>query len=257
MKIFKKFIIIILIIIFFNLNNLSTIYAKMGTRLNDEQISEEDLLVLTKEIGALYNLNPYLLFAITEAESTRFIYSINYNGTCFGLTQISTYWHSDRMERLGVTDIYDPYGNLLCCADYVSELYTIYETTESVLMHYNMITSEADEMVAKGLVSEYASKIISRTSELEEIYGSIEVKNDNEDDIVTNRMISCSLNDDENEQIILFQEKNILFYQNINNYQTIKEYIYKHLLSIDTPTAKAMGFLFLRPLHCRKDFSFT
>lgn len=27
--------------------------------------------------------------------------------------------------------------------------------------------------------------------------------------------------------------------------------------SIDTPTAKAMGFLFLRPLHCRKDFSFT
>lgn len=27
--------------------------------------------------------------------------------------------------------------------------------------------------------------------------------------------------------------------------------------SLDTPTAKAMGFLFLRPLHCRKDFSFT
>ena len=26
---------------------------------------------------------------------------------------------------------------------------------------------------------------------------------------------------------------------------------------LDTPTAKAMGFLFLRPLHCRKDFSFT
>ena len=28
-------------------------------------------------------------------------------------------------------------------------------------------------------------------------------------------------------------------------------------VSLDTPTAKAMGFLFLRPLHCRKDFSFT
>lgn len=27
--------------------------------------------------------------------------------------------------------------------------------------------------------------------------------------------------------------------------------------NVDTPTAKAMGFLFLRPLHCRKDFSFT
>ena len=26
---------------------------------------------------------------------------------------------------------------------------------------------------------------------------------------------------------------------------------------LGTPTAKAMGFLFLRPLHCHKDFSFT
>lgn len=26
---------------------------------------------------------------------------------------------------------------------------------------------------------------------------------------------------------------------------------------VDTSTAKAMGFLFLRPLHCHKDFSFT
>lgn len=31
----------------------------------------------------------------------------------------------------------------------------------------------------------------------------------------------------------------------------------RHMENIDTPTAKAMGFLFLRPLHCRKDFSFT
>ena len=31
--------------------------------------------------------------------------------------------------------------------------------------------------------------------------------------------------------------------------------VYSH--TVDTPTAKAMGFLFLRPLHCRKDFSFT
>lgn len=29
------------------------------------------------------------------------------------------------------------------------------------------------------------------------------------------------------------------------------------LIEVDTPTAKAMEFLFLRPLHCRKDFSFT
>ena len=32
---------------------------------------------------------------------------------------------------------------------------------------------------------------------------------------------------------------------------------YSNVEYVDTPTAKAMGFLFLRPLHCRKDFSFT
>ena len=29
------------------------------------------------------------------------------------------------------------------------------------------------------------------------------------------------------------------------------------LVAFDTPTAKAVGFLLHRPLHCRKDFSFT
>lgn len=154
----------------------NVVHAETGTRLNDDRISEEDLLSITKSVGEIYNINPYLLFALTETESSRFIYCINYNGTCFGLTQISTYWHSDRMERLGITDIYDPYSNLLCCADYISELYSIYNTTESVLMHYNMITSVADEMVANGQVSNYARTIIDRTTELENFYNEKNIK---------------------------------------------------------------------------------
>lgn len=42
-------------------------------------------------------------------------------------------------------------------------------------------------------------------------------------------------------------------------YLDTKEYlpIIRVYDTVDTPTAKEMGFLFLRPLHCRKDFSFT
>lgn len=39
-----------------------------------------------------------------------------------GLTQINPKWHTDRARRLGVIDLYDPYGNILVCFDILSEL---------------------------------------------------------------------------------------------------------------------------------------
>lgn len=39
-----------------------------------------------------------------------------------GLTQISPKWHTKRAESLGVTDLYEPYGNILVCFDILNEL---------------------------------------------------------------------------------------------------------------------------------------
>lgn len=39
-----------------------------------------------------------------------------------GLTQINPKWHSKRAERLGVTNLYSPYGNILVCFDILNEL---------------------------------------------------------------------------------------------------------------------------------------
>lgn len=39
-----------------------------------------------------------------------------------GLTQINPKWHTERAKRLGVVDLYDPYGNILVCFDILSEL---------------------------------------------------------------------------------------------------------------------------------------
>lgn len=39
-----------------------------------------------------------------------------------GLCQISPKWHAKRAANLGVTDLYDPYGNILVCFDILNEL---------------------------------------------------------------------------------------------------------------------------------------
>lgn len=88
------------------------------------------------------------------------------NGGCKGLMQIK--YHTERMNRLGVTDIYDPYGNILVGCDYLAELFAEYEDISIVLMKYNG-TSGA---VEKGYENrtKYADEIIKRTMELERLH---------------------------------------------------------------------------------------
>ena len=44
------------------------------------------------------------------------------------------------MERLGVSDLYDPYGNILVATDYLVELFEKHGDIGLSLMIYNMIT---------------------------------------------------------------------------------------------------------------------
>ena len=107
---------------------------------------------------------PELVQAIIETES-------NWdpeaqNGDCVGLMQISEKWHQDRMERLGVTDLTDPYDNSLVGVDYLQELTRRYVDQAMVLMIYNG-DSRAWKFWETGEMSEYARKILERAAELE------------------------------------------------------------------------------------------
>lgn len=107
---------------------------------------------------------PELVQAIIETES-------NWdpearNGDCIGLMQISEYWHQDRMERLGVTDLTDPYDNILVGVDYLQELTRRYVDQAMVLMIYNG-DSRAWRFWETGEMSEYAAKILEKAAELE------------------------------------------------------------------------------------------
>ena len=144
-----------------------TAFAKDPTYLTDDE-----LWSITTEVGELYDISPALLFALVETESSKNVYAEN--GSHKGLCQISTKWHKDRMETLGVENVFDPYGNVLTCADYLSELLGIAKKRgcekeiEYALMRYNMATDTANEMYDRGEVSKYAKKVTKRAEELEE-----------------------------------------------------------------------------------------
>ncbi len=120
------------------------------------------------EVSEEYHVCPELIMAIVEQESSGRADAENEG--CIGLMQVSEKWHADRMERLGVTSLYDPYGNILVGTDYFMELAEEYEDIYTVLMCYNG-TADAVAKAAVGDYTDYATGIVSRTEQLERMHG--------------------------------------------------------------------------------------
>ena len=140
-----------------------------STEAEDGYISEAELMAICETVGGMYDICPELLQAIAEKESTLYINAQNEG--CYGLMQISTYWHTERMERLGVADIYEPYGNILVAADYLAELFRGNQDVLYVLMRYNMATDTANKLYSEGQITDYAISITARAAELEKLHG--------------------------------------------------------------------------------------
>lgn len=121
------------------------------------------------KIGEIYSICPELLMAMIEAESSGNPSASN--GSCKGLMQVSEKWHKDRMKQLGVSDINDPYGNILVATDYLYELFHKYGDVAHVLMVYNGDSRASDFADGKCDMSEYAQKILARSEYLERIHG--------------------------------------------------------------------------------------
>lgn len=120
------------------------------------------------EYGEQYGICPELLEAIIERESSG--RPDAENGSCKGLMQISVKWHTDRMEQLGVTDIFDERGNILVGTDLLAELFGKYGDVAVVLMAYHGERNPA-EKAERGEISDYAQGILERSAELERIHG--------------------------------------------------------------------------------------
>lgn len=79
--------------------------------------------------------------AIAYTESRYATDLIGDDGLSFGMMQINVKWHTERMERLGVTDLTDPVQNATVAIDYLLELESRYgfePESDGILMAYNM-----------------------------------------------------------------------------------------------------------------------
>lgn len=131
-------------------------------------MGEQEVEELSIQVGEEFCICPETLQAIAWEES-RYQEEAEAGG-CSGLMQISERWHRERMERLGVTDLHDPEGNMRVAADYLAELAVRYEDIGMVLMIYNG-DSQAAEYGETGELSDYAAAILEKSYQLEQEHG--------------------------------------------------------------------------------------
>lgn len=122
---------------------------------------DKDLQRHITEICDVNDIDPKLVFAVIERESQYNPNVIGDSGESFGLMQVQPKWHEARMERLGVTDLLDPYQNVLVGIDYLAECVREYKTVEDALTVYNAGANGAYELYfSKGIVSPYALDVM-------------------------------------------------------------------------------------------------
>lgn len=91
-------------------------------------------------------------------------------GDSIGYMQIQPRWHGERMERLGVSDLADPYGNFLVGCDYLAELMDKERGLEWALHAYNGGPSYANEMAKADKVSQYATDVLNYMNKIMEVF---------------------------------------------------------------------------------------
>lgn len=105
-------------------------------------------------------IDPTIIISMIKAESNFDSSAIGDNGNSKGLMQIQSRWHQNRMDRLGCTDLLDPYQNVTVGVDLLSELIDKGNGVEWALMAYNGGIKYANDNAASGTVSKYVSKVM-------------------------------------------------------------------------------------------------
>ena len=92
------------------------------------------------------------------------------DGNSKGYMQIYQRWHREEIEAEGVSDLYDPEGNIRVGLDILQSLYDEYGNSgdNCVLMVYNMGYT-AKKLWARGVYSsEYSRYITQRAKEIKQ-----------------------------------------------------------------------------------------
>lgn len=109
------------------------IYYSNNIQLDDNQ---KEILSYVEEICKKYPIvRPAMVMAIIQKESGFNRYADN--GKCKGLMQIYEYYNKDRMIKLGVSNLFDAYSNILVGVDLLDGLYTKYGNWSDAIYQYS------------------------------------------------------------------------------------------------------------------------
>lgn len=107
------------------------------------------------ETAEAHGIDPAIIFAIAFRETRYRPELIGDGGNSLGLMQVQPYWHSERMERLGCSDLLDPFQNVTVAVDYLSEMLGWYGgDMAKALTAYNRGHYD-------GTVTEYATAVLN------------------------------------------------------------------------------------------------
>ncbi len=103
-----------------------SLFANCKINNKEESLTEEELYknYISEIVKTHYpNLDSNLIAAIVYHESRFQTDAVNKKTNATGLMQILPKWHTERAHRLGVTDLGDPYGNILVGCDILNEIF--------------------------------------------------------------------------------------------------------------------------------------
>lgn len=142
----------------------------------DDGIPEE-LAEVAERIGQRFHISPELIEAIAEHESHFDYEALSDTSTehSVGIMQINLKCsaHQERLIKYSLTeeDMNNVDYSVLIACDILKELFEDYEDVGEVLIRYNGDRTGLKEYKRSGTLSTYASEILKRTEELEEIHG--------------------------------------------------------------------------------------
>ena len=118
------------------------------------------------EIGEQEGISPEFIVADMEFESCGKATAVGRVGEQ-GLMQLNPKWFKKEMAELGVSDLFDPYTNILVGTRTFKDLFEKYDgEIYQVLMYYNA-GQNGLKAARNGNYSDYAKNVVNRTRELE------------------------------------------------------------------------------------------
>lgn len=99
-----------------------------------------------------YDLDPRVIKALIEEESGWLSSAEGDDGKSVGLMQVQERWHKARMQRLGVTNLYDPRQNITVGCDILADLLGKYGNYKDALSVYNSGNTKDGKQYAERIM---------------------------------------------------------------------------------------------------------